>query len=111
MTENTSTRDPAEGPPQVRNTGFELRGTAITPGLALGVVHRKDYDLARANLRRVPLDEIEQELNRFHASLQASKDQLDALKESLKGRVPPEHIQVLDTPTCETRCSCRTLRT
>lgn len=97
MTQNTSTPGSAEVASPARSTGFELRGTAITPGLALGVVHRKEYDLERANQRRIPLNEIEQELNRFHGSLKASKDQLGELKQSLKGRVPAEHIQVLDT--------------
>jgi len=96
MTEPTPAPETALEAPQ-RSEPFELRGTAITPGLSLGVVHRKDYDLERAHQRRVPLDEIERELNRFHASLQASKRQLDELKDSLRGRVPPEHIQVLDT--------------
>ncbi len=99
MTENTSTSETAEEAlttPSAKR-GFELRGTTITPGLALGVVHRKGYDLERANQGRIPLDEIEQELNRFHASLRSSKVQLDGLKESLRGRVPAEHIQVLDT--------------
>ncbi|MFT7668122.1 MAG: phosphotransferase system enzyme I (PtsI) [Planctomycetota bacterium] len=97
MIENTSSTDITEETSPARSLGFELRGTPITPGLALGVVHRKDYDLARANLRRVPVDGIEQELNRFHASLRESKTQLDGLKEDLKGRVPAEHIRVLDT--------------
>ncbi len=96
MTENDSTPAPelAAAPAP---TGFEMRGTAISPGLAIGAVHRKDYELERANLRRVPLDQVERELNRFHASLRASKDQLGRLKEQLRGRVPAEHIRILDT--------------
>jgi phosphotransferase system enzyme I (PtsI) len=76
---------------------FELRGTPITPGLAMGIVHRKDHDLSRADMRRVPLESVEAELNRFHASLRASKDQLEKLKDQLRGRVPAEHILILDT--------------
>ena len=97
MTENTSSTDsPAPEAPS-EPVGFELRGTSITPGLALGVIHRKDHDLSRAHMRRVPREGIELELNRFHASLRASKDQLVRLKDQLKGRVPAEHILILDT--------------
>ncbi|MFT7486519.1 MAG: phosphotransferase system enzyme I (PtsI), partial [Candidatus Paceibacteria bacterium] len=76
---------------------FELRGTSITPGMALGPVHRKDHDLSRANQRRVPLEGIERELNRFHSSLGSSKAQLKQLKDKLAGRVAAEHILILDT--------------
>lgn len=96
MTDNDSTPAP-ELETAAAPTGFEMRGTAISPGLAIGAAHRKDYELERANPRRVPLDQVEQELNRFHASLSASKEQLGRLKEQLRGRVPAEHIRILDT--------------
>ena len=95
MTEPTSPAPPSTDAPP--SASFEMRGTAINPGLALGKVHRKDYDLARADMRRVPLDQVERELNRFHASLSASKEQLEHLKGSLGGKVPAEHVQILDT--------------
>ncbi len=97
MTENPLTTDPAPSATPETPAGFELRGTSITPGLALGRVHRKDHDLSRASLKRVPLEGIERELNRFHASLGSSKAELRALKDQLKGRVPAEHILILDT--------------
>ncbi len=97
MTELSSTPEPTETAPKSAPQGFELRGTPITPGLALGVVHRKDHELSRADMRRVPTDGIERELNRFHASLNASKSQLVTLKDQLRGRVPAEHILILDT--------------
>ncbi len=97
MTENSPTTEPYELPAAGRPAGFELRGTPIAPGLALGVVHRKDYDLVRALSQRVPLDQVEGELNRFHASLRESKRQLDELKDSLVGKVPADHVRILDT--------------
>jgi phosphotransferase system enzyme I (PtsI) len=97
MTENEPAPDPQGAGDAPRPTGFELRGTAISPGLAIGAVHRKDYDLERAGTRRVPLDQVERELNRFHASLQASRQELERLKEQLRGRVPEEHVRILDT--------------
>jgi len=78
-------------------SGPLLRGTQVAPGLALGVVHRKDYDLFDVPPRRVPLDQIERELNRFHAALKESRAQLEDLKQRLRGKVPPDHVRILDT--------------
>ena len=56
--------------------GSTLRGTPVAPGLALGPVHRKDYDQLRTPPQRVPLEQVERELNRFHKSLFESRRQL-----------------------------------
>ncbi len=77
--------------------GVTLKGTPVAPGLALGVVHRKDYDLLRAGTQRVPLEQVERELNRFHQALSDSRRQIEALKTRLTGRVPSEHVRILDT--------------
>ena len=76
--------------------GALLRGTPVSSGLVLGPCHRKDYDLDRMKLQRVPLDEVERELNRFHSALQASHEQLEELKQRLAGRVPTDHARILD---------------
>lgn len=76
--------------------GALLRGTPVSSGLVLGPCHRKDYDLGRMKLQRVPLDQVERELNRFHSALQASHEQLDELKQRLIGRVPTDHARILD---------------
>jgi phosphoenolpyruvate-protein kinase (PTS system EI component) len=77
--------------------GATLKGTPVAPGLALGVVHRKDYDILRAGTQRVPLEQVERELNRFHQALSDSRRQIEALKSRLTGRVPAEHVRILDT--------------
>ena len=86
---------PSEGPEE-RPGGTTLRGTPVAGGLVLGPCHLKDYDLSRMQPQRVALDEVERELNRFHSALSTSRDQLDALKERLTGRVPPDHARILD---------------
>jgi phosphoenolpyruvate-protein kinase (PTS system EI component) len=60
-------------------------------------VHRKDYDLLRAGTQRVPLEQVERELNRFHKALSDSRRQIEALKGRLTGHVPAEHVRILDT--------------
>ena len=96
MTEPTPPQ-PATRTSQDRDAGLERRGTPVAPGLALGIARRKDYDLARARTQRVPLDQVERELNRFHSSLEESKRQLEGLKAKLSGKVPPDHLRILDT--------------
>ena len=89
---------PTEAP--VRETappaGSTLRGTPVAPGLVLGLVHRKDYDLLKTPPQRVPLDQVERELNRFHKSLFESRRQLEDLKGRLQGKVPSDHVRILE---------------
>jgi len=92
--EGTTEKSPLE---EKAPGGTTLRGTPVAPGLALGIVHRKDHDLLRAPPQRVPLEQVERELNRFHRSLSDSRRQLEALKERLHGRVPAEQVRILDT--------------
>ena len=80
-----------------RGEGPIFKGTPIAPGLAVGVVYRKDQDLQRAAAQRVPLDAVEGELNRFHCALRASRAQLENLKTHLAGKVSPDHVRILDT--------------
>ncbi len=77
--------------------GTVLSGAVIAPGLVLGRAHRKDYDLMRAGGVRVPLDEIDRELNRFRRALDESRRQLLELRQRLEGRVPEEDARILDT--------------
>jgi phosphoenolpyruvate-protein phosphotransferase len=74
-----------------------LRGATVAPGLVLGAVHRKDYDLGRGAGERVPLDRVESELNRFHEALEDSRMQLADLKTRLKGKIQAEDARILDT--------------
>lgn len=74
-----------------------LRGTPVSPGLALGPARRQGYDLHRVPMRRVPRDQVEDELNRFHAALSTSRRQLDDLRAQLANAVPDDHARVIDT--------------
>jgi len=74
-----------------------LKGTSVCQGLALGPIHRLDYDLAGVSARRVPRDQVEEELNRFHKALSDSRDQLLELKAHLQDKVPADHARILDT--------------
>jgi len=97
MTDETSAKA-SEGPAgEEAPPPTVLRGTSVCQGLALGPVHRLDYDLANVSTRRVPRDQVEQELNRFHKALSDSREQLDELKAHLQDKVPADHVRILDT--------------
>ena len=109
MSEEASTRPPPPAVPLPAQAlgaapsprpaaGRVLKGTGVSPGLVLGPVHRKDYDLAGAVAReRVPRERIESELNRFHTALVAARSQLSELKSRLAGRVAAHDARILDT--------------
>lgn len=84
----------AEGKPAAGAS--TLRGLSVAPGLAIGVVHRKDYDLDSASIERVSREQVESELNHFHAALTAARAQLVALKGKLEGQVPANEARILD---------------
>jgi len=97
---NESAKDAA--PPEPAESGsahaptLTLRGLSVSPGLATGYIHRKDYDLASASVERVSRDEVESELNHFHSALVAARGQLVALKAKLEGQVPAHEARILD---------------
>jgi phosphotransferase system enzyme I (PtsI) len=90
-----------EAPPEREQpkapVGMTLKGTSVAPGLVLGVVHLKDYELHKTPPQRVPLDQVERELNRFHKALSDSRKQIDDLKGRLQSKVPSDHVRILDT--------------
>ena len=88
---------PAVAAPPARTSGPILRGATVAPGLVLGRVHRQDHDLSKDRSERVPLDEVEIELNRFRKALDDSRLQLVDLRSRLTGRVREEDARILDT--------------
>lgn len=99
MSEKTPAQEPASAGGEKQPGGRMLRGTSVSPGLVLGRVHIKDYELTHAPRQRVPLDQVEFELNRFHKALYESKRQLEDLKTRLAARVGHEEVRILDTHT------------
>lgn len=83
----------AEGP----LAGELLHGTPVSPGLVLGVAHHKDHDLKNVEEVRVARDEVEGELNRFRSSLDASRRQIEDLKQRLADQIAANDARILDT--------------
>ena len=111
MVEESESKGPREGAPTESTEpqaataadrppakpGKVLRGATVAPGLVLGQAYRKDYDLQRAAGERVPLDEVDRELNRLRRALDQSRRQLMDLRARLEGRVQEEDARILDT--------------
>src|SRR5262245_13610590 len=88
---------PAPAASPALSSGPILRGATVAPGLVLGRVHRQDHELSKERSERVPLDEVEVELNRFRQALDDSRLQLLDLRARLTGRVREEDARILDT--------------
>ncbi len=73
-----------------------VRGTPVAPGVALGPVHLKDYDLTHAPATRISQEKAEDELNRFHRALVHAREQLVDLRKQLEGHVPVDDARILD---------------
>ncbi len=73
-----------------------LRGASVVGGLAIGRARKSLHDSLGATPVRVPLDAVERELNRFHAALSESKEELRSLKEHLRGEVDEHTARILD---------------
>ncbi len=95
--ESATALPPAAESAPLLSSGPILRGATVAPGLVLGRVHRQDHDLSKERAERVPLDEIEVELNRFRTALDDSRLQLLDLRARLTGRVREEDARILDT--------------
>lgn len=74
-----------------------LQGLSIAPGVAMGTVHLKEYDLGKVPTRRVPNERVEEELNRFRAALEASRKELLELKTRMKGQLAADEARIFDT--------------
>jgi len=73
-----------------------LRGTGVSPGLAMGralVVERDTAPIFRLSLAA---EDVEREAERLEAALEASREQLRAVKERLSKEVGAPHAYIFD---------------
>src|SRR5262247_172236 len=75
---------------------MELQGTGVSPGIAVGealLVERERIAVFRLLL---PPEELEGEVQRLRRAIQASRDQLQAIKERLAQQVGLLHAYIFD---------------
>ena len=88
--ESASPGEPGRARPVV------LRGTPVSPGVALGPVHVRRVDLTHTAAQRVPVEGVEGELNRLQRALVEARQHLTALRKRIADKVPAEDARILD---------------
>jgi len=73
-----------------------LRGTGVSPGVAMGRALVMERDAAPVFRLAVPKDRIEREVRRLEEAIEASREQLRAVKERLSREVGAPHAYIFD---------------
>ncbi|MBK8095733.1 MAG: phosphoenolpyruvate--protein phosphotransferase [Planctomycetes bacterium] len=73
------------------------RGEAIAPGVAVGPVLLRGYETDSGLGRRIPADQIENELNRLRDALQRSKAQIEEIKHKQQGTLGEAELRIFDS--------------
>jgi phosphotransferase system enzyme I (PtsI) len=74
----------------------ELRGTAVSPGIAIGRALLIERDLLPVLRLSLGEDEVEREVRRLQAALEASRAQILAIKERLSREIGAKHAYIFD---------------
>jgi phosphoenolpyruvate-protein phosphotransferase len=74
-----------------------LQGTTVCPGVAIGPALVRDDELARVAAGRLSQGQVNDELNRFRAALEAARRQLLELKSKLEGKISTSDARIFDT--------------
>ncbi|HEY7954617.1 MAG TPA: phosphoenolpyruvate--protein phosphotransferase [Polyangia bacterium] len=73
-----------------------VSGVAASPGLAVGRAFVIDRRRIKTPKRHIEDEEVESEIARFEAALQASGEQLERIKRRLQAKEGEEHFLILD---------------
>jgi phosphotransferase system enzyme I (PtsI) len=82
-----------------RGTGewgeIRKRGTPAAPGIAIGRAYVVDRRRLKTPKRHIKAAEVESEVARFHAALDASDRQLEQIKQKIEARDESEHYNLI----------------
>ncbi|HSD28358.1 MAG TPA: phosphoenolpyruvate--protein phosphotransferase [Vicinamibacteria bacterium] len=73
-----------------------LRGTGVSPGIAVGRALVMERDAAPVFRLALPPERVEDEVRRLEASIEASREQLRGIKERLSREVGAPHAYIFD---------------
>jgi len=73
-----------------------LRGTGVSPGIAVGRALVMERDAAPVFRLALPPDRVEAEVRRLEAAIEASREQLRGIKERLSREVGAPHAYIFD---------------
>lgn len=76
-----------------------LRGTPVSPGIAIGTACIRTSGLDSVSVRKIGEREIEPEIRRFRTALDRTKDQLFALRDDLAngGRLEADEVRIFES--------------
>lgn len=76
-----------------------LRGTPVSPGIAIGTAHVRTSGLDAVSVRKIGEREIEPEIRRFRTALDRTKKQLLSLRDDLAngGRLDADEVRVFES--------------
>jgi phosphoenolpyruvate-protein phosphotransferase (PTS system enzyme I) len=75
---------------------MELKGTGVSPGIAVGQALLVEHDVAPVFRLLVPPEEVEAEVVRFTRAIEASARQLQAIKDRMSREVGMPHAYIFD---------------
>lgn len=72
------------------------RGESVAPGIAVGPVHLRGFEAEDGGSRRIPADQVEDELNRLRDALQKSRAQIEEIKHKQQDQLGEAELRIFD---------------
>ena len=75
---------------------FRLRGTGVSPGIAIGEIFLKERVIFTTRKEVISKNQITGELERLKEAFERTGAQLFSLKEEIRGKIGDEHAFIFD---------------
>ncbi len=76
---------------------IKMRGIGVSPGIAVGLAYIVDRDRIRAPRRKLRVREIDSEVARFEAAVNASEEQLLEIMKDFSGKSPGDPFYIIES--------------
>jgi len=75
---------------------FRLRGTGVSPGIAVGEISLKERVIFTSRKERISKNQIPGEMERLKEAVEKTREQLFSLKEEIRNKIGDEHAFIFD---------------
>lgn len=75
---------------------FRLRGTGVSPGIAVGEISLKERVIFTSRKEIIPKNQIQGEMERLKDAVVRTREQLFSLKEEIRDKIGDEHAFIFD---------------
>lgn len=75
---------------------FRLRGTGVSPGIAVGEISIKERVIFTSRKEIIPKNQIQGEMERLKDAVVRTREQLFSLKEEIRDKIGDEHAFIFD---------------